>query len=240
MKLITEYKESAHILYDADYIENPAELGFKSQDWASRSEIVGFAEGRGTTFFVQHAGLDYVLRHYLRGGLIAQWLEDSYFWTGLTRTRAWREWHMLAMMREKKLPVPAPVAACVRRRGLFYRADIMTLRIPHARTLADELGQQSLNKGYWISLGAMICRFHEQGVYHADLNANNILLDTGACFYLIDFDRGRFRPAAPAWQQENLARLKRSLDKIKAGSLNFNFNEADWENLLLGYNDLIG
>ena len=240
MKLLTEYKESGHILYDVDYIENPADLGFNSQDWAARSEIVGFAEGRGTTFFVQHGGRDYVLRHYLRGGLIAQWLNDRYFWTGLSRTRAWREWHLLAAMREKKLPVPAPVAARVQRGGIFYRADIMTLRIPQSRTLADELRQQSLDKGYWIALGAVLRRFHEQGVYHADLNANNILLDAGACFHLIDFDRGRFRKPAPAWQQENLARLKRSLEKIKSGSLNFNFDEADWENLQLGYNDLIG
>ncbi|MDH5570976.1 MAG: 3-deoxy-D-manno-octulosonic acid kinase [Gammaproteobacteria bacterium] len=227
------------ILYDAEQIENPAELGFKSQDWAARSEIVGFAEGRGTTFFVQHGGRDYVLRHYLRGGLIAKWLQDRYFWTGLSRTRAWQEWHMLAAMRKKKLPVPAPVAACVQLNGVFYRADIMTLRIPQARTLADILTQQPLDKGHWIALGAMLRRFHVHGVYHADLNANNILLDAGGCFYLIDFDRGCFKQRDKVWQQKNLARLHRSLDKIKAGSINLYFDEENWQDMLQGYESVI-
>ncbi len=239
MKLITEYTKSEHILYDADCIENPAELGFTSQNWAARSEITGFAEGRGTTFFVQHGGQDYVLRHYLRGGLIARWLNDRYLWTGLSRTRAWREWHMLAAMREKRLPVPAPVAARVQRKGVFYCADIMTLRIHQSQTLSDCLSQKPLNKEYWLALGKILRRFHELGVYHADLNANNILLDADKGFHLIDFDRGYFRKPAAGWQQANLARLRRSLDKIGAGLISFNFEEDNWQDMLQSYNAVV-
>jgi 3-deoxy-D-manno-octulosonic acid kinase len=64
-------------------------------------------------------------------------------------------------------------------------------------------------------VGAEIARFHAHGVYHADLNAHNILL-TDASVWLIDFDRGELRHPARAWQQANLARLKRSLLKIGA------------------------
>ncbi|MCW9023522.1 MAG: 3-deoxy-D-manno-octulosonic acid kinase [Gammaproteobacteria bacterium] len=235
MKLTEEYIKSNYILYDADYITNPAQLGFDSQSWADRNAIIGFAEGRGTTFFVQYEGVELVLRHYQRGGLIAKYSKDKYVWLGLDATRAWREWLLLAALREKGLPVPVPVACQVKRQGLFYTNDIMTLRIPLARTLADILGQKQLEEEHWSELGSIIQAFHEQGVYHADLNANNILLDEQGQFHLIDFDRGCFKRPSSSWQQANLARLKRSLDKIKANSDVFYSTEEDWKSLLQGY-----
>lgn len=237
MKLTEEYISPNHILYDADYITNREQLAFDSQSWANRNAIIGFAEGRGTTFFVQHEGHELVLRHYQRGGMIAKWSKDKYFWLGLEATRAWREWLLLAALREIQLPVPVPVACQVRRHGLFYTADIMTLRIPHTRTLADILMQQELEQEYWIELGRVIRRFHEQGVYHADLNANNILFDTSGQFHLIDFDRGQLKRVNSAWQEANMARLLRSLNKIKLLAVNdgFYFTEKNWQDLLMGY-----
>ncbi|KPJ93997.1 MAG: hypothetical protein AMJ55_07075, partial [Gammaproteobacteria bacterium SG8_15] len=73
--------DNRYILYDVDCIENPASFGFDANYWASRDAIIGFAEGRGTTFFVQYAGEDYVLRHYRRGGFIARLSTDQYIWT---------------------------------------------------------------------------------------------------------------------------------------------------------------
>ncbi len=224
-----------YILYDADLDENPELLGFDAKYWAARSAIVGFAEGRGTTFFVQFGGVDYVLRHYRRGGFIARYSEDRYIWTGLKQTRAWREWHLLVWMREKGLPVPQPVAVRIKHAWLTYTADIMTRRIPQTTTLAEELSRHALTEGYWVALGNMLRRFHQQGVYHADLNANNVLLDAGGRFYLIDFDRGRLRKADPQWQLANLARLRRSLDKLKSLQRNYYFAESDWQKLLQGY-----
>ncbi len=228
-------RQHGYILYDADFVENPELLAFAAKYWAERSAIVGFAEGRGTTFFIQYDGRDYVLRHYLRGGLIARYSKEHYLWLGLKQTRAWREWQLLARMRDMGLPVPRPVAVQVLRHGLTYTADIMTLRIPRATTLADELGRHALAEGYWQALGSMLRLFHQKGVWHADLNANNVMLDEGGRFYLIDFDRGRLRRTRSKWPQENLARLRRSLDKLRAGQINFHFAEQDWSNLLAGY-----
>ena len=223
------------ILYDADRLGNAADLSFDRNELVARGSILGAAEGRGTTLFIQHDGQDLALRHYHRGGLVARFLTDEYFWTGLSRTRAWKEWHLLASLYEKGLPVPAPVAARVIRQGLVYSADIMTVRIPKAQPVAQILMQQSLTEQSWQAIGACIRRFHQQGVYHADLNANNILLDNQQQVFIIDFDRGEFRKPAIRWQQENIARLLRSLNKIKAHAETFYFTESDWQNLLAGY-----
>jgi 3-deoxy-D-manno-octulosonic acid kinase len=235
MKVVEVKKDNRYILYDADCIENPELLRFDADYWASQNAITGFAEGRGTTFFIQHADKDYVLRHYRRGGMIARLSPDQYIWTGLRRTRAWREWHLLAQMQEMGLPVPQPVATQVVRHGLRYSADIMTRRINHVTTLADTLAQQALPMESWQALGKIIRRFHQQGVWHADLNANNILLNDNKQIFLIDFDRGRLRSPAHHWQQANLDRLKRSLLKLQGRSSNFYFTASDWQALLTGY-----
>jgi len=235
MKVVEVKIDNRYILYDAACIENPASFGFDANYWASRDAIIGFAEGRGTTFFVQYAGEDYVLRHYRRGGFIARLSPDQYVWTGLQRTRAWREWHLLAQMRELGLPVPQPVAVQVVRNRITYSADIMTRRIPHTTTLTEELGRHALSKDAWQDLGRMIRQFHHHGVWHADLNANNVLIDTESRIYLIDFDRGRLRPPAQQWQQANLDRLKRSLLKQQSKAERFYFADTDWQTLLAGY-----
>lgn len=229
------HKSGLHIRYDADIFTNIDDVSFKSKVWAQRSAIVGFAEGRGTTFFIQHQGRDFVLRHYQRGGLVAKISEDQYLWTGLRFTRPWQEWTLLEKMQEKGLPVPVPAAIKVKRKGIFYTADLMMHRIPHSRTLSNALMTEKLSEGYWIAIGSVIRRFHEEGIYHADLNANNILLDDGGRCYLIDFDRCGIRKPKIKWQKENLLRLKRSLSKISQHANVFYFSEKNWRTLLRGY-----
>lgn len=235
MKAVEVKKDNRYILYDADCIENAELLGFDADYWALQDAIMGFAEGRGTTFFIHYAAKDYVLRHYRRGGMITRVSADEYVWTGLRRTRAWREWHLLARMQEMGLPVPQPVAVQVIRHGMLYSADIMTRRINQAITLADELERQALSRGNWLELGKLIRQFHRRGVWHADLNANNVLLNENKQIFLIDFDRGRLRRPCRHWQQANLQRLKRSLLKLQSRVDSFYFSASDWQALLEGY-----
>ena len=229
------HKKGQHIRYDADIFKDIEDVSFQSRVWAQRSAIVGFAEGRGTTFFIQHQGRDFVLRHYQRGGLVAKISEDRYLWSGLRFTRPWREWLLLEKMQKNGLPVPIPAAIKVERKGLFYTADIMMHRIPHSRTLTQALISEELSEGYWIAIGSVIRRFHEEGIYHSDLNANNILLDDGGRCYLIDFDRCGIRKPKLKWQKENLLRLKRSLNKFSNNEEVFNFSDGNWRSLLRGY-----
>ena len=235
MNISEFHKSGKHIRYDLDVFNNLEDVSFNSRVWAQRASIVGFAEGRGTTFFVHHQGRDFVLRHYQRGGLVARISTEKYLWLGLRFSRPWREWNLLEKMLKMGLPVPVPAAVKVERKGLTYTADIMMQRIPQARTLMNILMVEELAEGSWIAIGSMIRRFHENNVYHADLNANNILLDEGGRCFLIDFDRCGFRKPKLKWKKENVSRLKRSLNKFLRNEKVFYFSEMNWRSLLQGY-----
>lgn len=224
-----------YILYDEDKVTNAADISFERGALVKRGAILGAAEGRGTTLFIQLNGIDMALRHYHRGGLPAKLLSEQYFWTGLNNSRPWREWHLLAKLHSEGLPVPEPVAARVTRAGIFYTADILTIRIPQAQPVAQILKSQSLTESSWQAIGRCIRQFHDRGVYHADLNANNILLNNEQQVFILDFDRGDIRRPATSWQQANLDRLLRSFIKIKANSDSFYFSDSDWQLLLNGY-----
>jgi 3-deoxy-D-manno-octulosonic acid kinase len=101
------------------------------------------------------------------------------------------------------------------RHWLRYSADLITLRIPDAATLAERLSDGAFNAALAGKVGELIARFHREGAWHADLNAHNILVNPQG-LYLIDFDRGRLRRPSAHWRRANLARLKRSLIKIGA------------------------
>jgi 3-deoxy-D-manno-octulosonic acid kinase len=123
----------------------------------------------------------------------------------------------------------------VTRHGLFHRADLVTLRIEESETLADVLLSRPLDPDAWQAVGRCIRRFHDHHIWHADLNARNILLDGREEVYLIDFDRGRFRYIGETWKAANLARLQRSLLKFQSLHAAFNYSDADWKSLLGGY-----
>lgn len=156
---------------------------------------------------------------------------DSYFWSGLERTRPWREWHVLRKLRALGLPVPEPVAARVTRRGLMYRGDLITRRIDGATTLAQVLQKRPLAREDWGRIGALLRQFQDVGLRHDDINASNILLDGEGAFHLIDFDKACL-VAPGAWCLHNLARLKRSLQKHLDRNPRFAFDRAAWEAVL--------
>jgi 3-deoxy-D-manno-octulosonic acid kinase len=222
-----------HILYDAARADHVGADFFDPSVWQRQGLLMGTAQGRGAAAFVQGPGGAFVLRHYRRGGLPARISDDCYVWTGLGRSRAWREWHLLCTLRSHGLPVPEPVAVQVERSGLCYRADIVTARIV-GESLAERLAREPLPAGQWAAIGACIRRFHRLGVCHADLNAHNILLDGASTVHLVDFDRGRFR-AAGGWREANLERLQRSLRKLASLDVRFAYHEQDFEALRDGY-----
>lgn len=214
----------------ADHVDSAF---FEPEAWQRRNALLGTARGRGAAVFVQGKGGEYVLRHYRRGGLPARLSEDCYFWLGLEHSRPWLEWHMLVTLQAHNLPAPRPIAARLVQTALCYRADIVTARIP-GQSLASLLARTAVGPESWRAIGACVRQFHEAGVYHADLNAHNILLNDEGAVFLVDFDRGRFRPPGD-WQKGNLDRLQRSLRKLVSLDVRFAFNESDWDDLMLGY-----
>jgi 3-deoxy-D-manno-octulosonic acid kinase len=208
---------------------------FDAKFWAARGKAQPTPGGRGASWFVHWREYHWVLRHSRRGGLLRSITRDLYLWTREARVRSFAEWRLLQLLTARDLPVPKPVAARYRRFGLLYRCDLITERIRHARPLSAALAERALPQEVWGEVGAVIARLHRAGVDHADLNAHNVLCGIGSKqISVIDFDRGRLRKPG-AWQQGNLARLRRSLEKITRSLPSDRFTQREWAWLEAGY-----
>ena len=224
------------ILYDASRVRKPAGELFDVEHWRAQGSLQEIAGGRGSIAVINAAEQPWVLRHYRRGGFIARFSRDRYLFLGEDRTRCFAEWRLLAELRRRGLPVPAPIAARYVRGALTYTADLITEYLPDCRTLADAITGAQLPAEQWSGIGKTIAAFHREGVHHADLNAHNIMVEHAVAprFYLLDFDRGSIR-ARGAWEQEVLARLRRSLEKIRSQRRNVAFTDEQWTWLIAGY-----
>lgn len=199
------------IVFDLARVRQASVDWFAPSFWGEKARPVE-SGGRGGAWFVDAPFGRAVLRCYLRGGLIAQFNRDRYWWHGAARTRSFAEFRLSRAAAAKGVPVPQPIAAYYRRDRLYYHAAILVERIDDVRTLADR-ALVAGDGAPWEEAGRLIARAHRAGLDHADLNAHNLLFDPGGRGWLIDLDRGAMRIPATGWRQSNLARLKRSLLK---------------------------
>lgn len=233
-------------------------IHFNAPFWHLKQAVTGTSGGRNTVWFVNPALVlnnpsqeQWVLRHYYRGGLPGKFVRKSFIFTGLEQTRAVAEFELLKTMQGLKLPVPKPIGAYVLNKGLTYQASILLARIEGSVDLGRLLLKQALSPSQWQQVGATIKRFHLAGVFHSDLNCKNVLWrENDSSAHLIDFDRCYIKAQnieqnlhrdafAKSWQGKNLARLQRSFVKqqqqAKVNKLVFHFTPADWQTLLVGY-----
>ena len=228
------------ILFDAEASPQVDTDWFVPERWRERGALRPQAGGRGGVQIIATPAGECVLRHYRRGGMVAKLMGDRYLWRGADATRCFAEFRLLAEIARLGLPGPAPMAARYRRHGLFYRADLITRRIADAQTLAECLAAGRLDAELAREVGALVARFHRAGIWHADLNAHNVLVTEGE-LYLIDFDRGRVRTPAEGWRLANLQRLHRSLLKLSRPGHEISVFEHDiWKPLLYGYERTFG
>ncbi|MDR6965681.1 3-deoxy-D-manno-octulosonic acid kinase [Shewanella putrefaciens] len=230
-----------HMAICQDTPTNITPAWFSVDFWRAKDAIVGSSKGRYTTWFVTFEHNHWVLRHYWRGGLMEKFSKDAYVYTGLENTRAMGELRLLDILYREDFTVPKPIAINIVRDGLFYRADIIIERVEGAEDLVAKLGKGTMSTTQWQMLGATIAQFHQRGVYHADLNAKNILFQPMQTegqqerFYLIDFDRGELKTPNPQWQKSNLDRLLRSFNKEQSKQPNLAFTADNWTTLMQGY-----
>ncbi|MCX7512484.1 3-deoxy-D-manno-octulosonic acid kinase [Frateuria sp. STR12] len=227
------------MLFDASLAPAADVRWFDRGYWQQRDALRVQSGGRGGVAVIDTPAGACVLRHYHRGGLVAKFNHDHYLWTGAAHTRSFAEFRLLAHAAGLELPAPQPVAARYRRHGLSYTADLITRRIEDAHTLAQCLAEGRLDADLARETGALVARFHREGIWHADLNAHNVLVTAGA-LYLIDFDRGALRTPAEAWRLANLARLRRSLVKLGAIERIADFQATIWGPLVYGYERTLG
>jgi 3-deoxy-D-manno-octulosonic acid kinase len=199
------------MLYDPRRLHQPDPCLFDPAWYGTQATPVD-AGGRQSAWFVQGDFGHGVLRHYRRGGLAARLSRRHYIWLGESRTRSFMEFRLLESLGAQGLAVPPPLAAAYWRSGLSYECAILVERLPDVRPLAlmlDDAGVPLVS-----AVAAALARMHEAGVWHADLNAYNILVDARGHAWIIDFDRGRQRGVSARARANNMRRLRRSLEKV--------------------------
>ena len=207
---------------------------FSSRHWENQPGFEFMSGGRGGSCRIDIDGVQAVLRQYHRGGFVGRWLSNQYLWLGRALTRPWREWKILQRARKAGLPVPEPVAACACRSGLVYRAALITVYLVDTEMLTQRLQREKLGTGNWYQLGLLVKRLHAEGIRHADLTSDNILIDSQNRFYVIDFDQARIMNRIDDWQWQPLYRFQRSIEK-RNRNLNLHYGDEDWQALMDGY-----
>lgn len=198
------------IRYNPNYLSTPTSALFDPENNQLQAQPVTQG-GRNAAWFIVCDQQPAVLRHYKRGGLIAKIISQSYFWTGAAQTRSWAEYAVLLHLRNSLVAVPEPIAAWWQRQGFFYRAAIIVARIPNALPIAHQLETTCAK-----AVALVVKKMHDAGVWHADLNVFNILIDDQQCIYLIDFDKAKVLGVVDSKHRENnLLRLRRSLIKVR-------------------------
>jgi 3-deoxy-D-manno-octulosonic acid kinase len=204
------------ILFDPERVERPGWELFDRDRWLARGALVAHTGGRGSIHFIEDGTRSWALRRYLRGGMVAKLARERFVFFGEERTRSFLELRLLGTLGAMGLPVPAPVAAGYRRSGCTYVAELITERLVGASSLTEVLRAGGMTDTRWAAVGHCLRRFHDAGVQHADLTANNIMLGDNDRIWLLDFDRGRLREPG-AWRNRVLNRLARSLAKLRPG-----------------------
>ncbi len=220
------------ILFDRTRVRQASPEWFSPAFWGERARPVD-SGGRGGAWFVEAPFGPALLRRYLRGGLVARFNRDRYWWRGANETRSFAEFRLTRAVAEKGLPVPRPIAAYYRRDGFYYYAAILLERLNDVRSLADRAAVAG-DGAPWEEAGRLIARCHRVGLDHADLNAHNLLFDPTGRGWVIDLDRGRLHIPATGWRERNLARLKRSLLKLR-GARSAEEVERDYGRLRAAY-----
>lgn len=224
------------VLYDAELFSRvelrPDLQWFRAGYWERQGLVASRQRGRGTALVIKTPVGRAVLRQFLRGGWAARFIRSRYLFTGYHRSRAFREFHILARLASLGLPVPRPLAGLCERHGLSCSGALITLEIEDCRPLEQVL--DCMDAEAWRRVGRCIGDFHGHGLVHADLTVRNILIQEGGAVYLVDFDRARFSEGDRRAFERNLQRFKRSLRKtsIETG---FKINEMAWTHLLQGY-----
>jgi len=230
--LKTIKNQDGYSIYDDDLIDNVIAC-FDPHFWKKNNKILGSAQGRGTTWFVQLDSMQGALRHYRRGGLFGKIISDEYLFTGYEQTRSIQEFKLLKYLQKQGVNVPKPIAAKATRSGLIYRADLLSEKIPNATDLVDLLTTQKLTEREYQSIGQEVKKLHQAQVNHTDLNIHNILLDKHGKVWIIDFDKC-VQKTGNNWKEDNLARLLRSFRKeVKKRAIHW--HESEWQYLLDGY-----
>jgi 3-deoxy-D-manno-octulosonic acid kinase len=130
-----------------------------------------------------------VIKHYRRGGLLRYFIKRRYLKLG--KTRAQREFELLAAVAEFGVNVPQPIAFAYSGH-LFYRAWLITREIRQPLSLADlSLQDEDKTGRVMASVIKQVSSLIQNHILHVDLHPGNVVADNAGKVYLLDFDKGK-------------------------------------------------
>jgi 3-deoxy-D-manno-octulosonic acid kinase len=242
----TKVKEGRTSYYlKGELVEPILESGALSLDKKStpKGTAVPLGGGRGSAFKTEIGGVGgVVVRRYRRGGLFGKIVKDRYF----VPHRALSELFALTTARTRGVSAPVALGASEKRRRLlfipspFYTAAIATAEISASVNLPEYLRREvdpKTREKTLVRAGTAIKKMHDAGIYHSDLNMNNLLVGSGEGeIFVIDFDRAVVCDLLSRRRRErNLRRLLRSLRKLARSGLPI--TDDDFKHILTGYAD---
>lgn len=169
--------------------------------------------GRTSVTPVQLDGIgSVVIKHYRRGGLMRYFINCRYLKFG--KTRAQREFEMLATVAALGISVPEPIAYAHRGR-LFYRAWLVTREIHQPLSLARlSLQDEKKTTTAMHSVIEQISALIQNDILHVDLHPGNALVDAAGKVYLLDFDKGSvYHGNRQKLKNRYITRWKRAVNK---------------------------
>jgi tRNA A-37 threonylcarbamoyl transferase component Bud32 len=202
-------------------------------DYASKQPTARKFAGRVPAYAITlpHGGADVVVRHSMRGGVLARTGSDLF----LPPTRGLRELINALRLRIAGIPTPEVIAFVTYRAGpVFRRSDVATSEIKDGHDLAVVLREMPAGDHRHACLeaaGRLVGSLSAIGAHHPDLNIRNVLVtwdgDHGARAHILDVDRIRFHmPDDPMVARANVERLERSLKKLRtSGSIELSDDE---------------
>ncbi len=184
-------------------------------------------------------GVHCAVKYFMRGGLVGRVVRTLYVGKG----RFFRCITVAFHLRSHGVACPEVLAVLSRKVAPgVYRGVIVSEWVDGSYTLSEAVRGEDAT-GVLATAASVVRRMHDAGVWHADLNAGNILVKDGTVF-IIDLDGCRVWEDSlpPRRRVRNIARLARSLEKE-----GMPFDETVWRRFLHAYaagdtflEDLIG
>ena len=102
--------KNTYIQYDSNNLKNFTDKLFNVDYIAKEGLIKSEINGRGKTYEIELEGRRFILKNYIRGGLISKISHDKYLYDSMASTRSIKEYNFLYILFKKGLPVPKPAA----------------------------------------------------------------------------------------------------------------------------------
>ena len=170
------------------------------------------------------SGRKLLVRQYRRGGVLRAVNSSRY----LSPRRALDEILVCREAAARGVPVAAPAGAIIQRQPPFWLCWLVTEEIEETVDLGGYLRwlpaaptREVLAEKREIidALGSAIRAMHDAGLYHADLQARNILIrrsPAGVEVFFVDLDKSTIAASLTESQRaDNLRRLNRSILKMR-------------------------